>query len=155
MSNVRINAIGREHGREAALAYAIVSQASYNTRRAIENGTWSFDEKRGKPAKTEPKVATTQREVRQVVDRVADKRIVKVSLGAEFLGYQIEVLGESGDVVSREGLGKLSLAEARALIGKLIAYPVKTGGKTNDPKLSQSMKGSSTGGGNKGGKKGK
>ena len=158
MSNVRINAIGREQGRAAALAYAVVSMAPYKIRKAIEDGTYNFGHS-AKAAKSEPKIVIpTLRETRTIVDRIGDKRLVKVVLGRDFVGYQLEVMGESGEVVSTEGLSKLSLVEARALIGKSISHPTpaNAGKPTNDPTVSRNMKGSNGGGGdNKKGKKGK
>lgn len=57
MSINRINEIGREKGREAALAYAIISQASFKVRQAIGDGTWNFDGKPVEAVKVAPKPA--------------------------------------------------------------------------------------------------
>jgi hypothetical protein len=58
MSINRINEIGRAKGREVALAYANVSQASFKVRKAIEDGTWNFDGKTTEVAKAAPKPAS-------------------------------------------------------------------------------------------------
>lgn len=149
MSIAHMNQIGREKGLQAAISYADVAQLPYSIRKRLKAGDWDFD---GKPDKKAQSAKPKLREVRQTIDRNGDKRIVKVSLGTKVLGYQVETIGESGDVVSCEGLGKLSLAEARALIGKSINHPVRAnaGTKTNDPTTSRAMKGASTGGGKKG-----
>ena len=146
MNIAKINDIYTRDGREAALKSARAAMVDDWIIRKLEADEWDVSHKSApKPVKRDT-----------IVDRHGDKRIVKTTLGTDTLGYSVETLGESGNVVSREGLGKLSLSEARALIGKIIAHPVKEGGKTNDPKVSQGMKGSSTGGGNnKGGQKGK
>lgn len=149
MSIAHMNQIGREKGLQAAISYADVAQLLYSIRKRLKAGDWDFDGKLDKKVQSaKPKL----REVRQVIDRNGDKRLVKVSLGSDFLGYQVEYMGENGDVIRTEGVGKLSLAEARALIGKSISHPVPTnaGTKTNDPTTSRAMKGASTGGGKKG-----
>lgn len=142
----KLNDIFTTRGAAAALDTARAAMMDDWIIAKLEAGEWGVSHKSApKPVKRD-----------RIVDHHGDKRIVKTTLGTDALGYSVETLGESGNVVSREGLGKLSLSEARALIGKVIAHPVKEGGKTNDPKVSQGMKGSSTGGGNnKGGQKGK
>ena len=149
MSIAHMNQIGREKGLQAAISYADVAQLLYSIRKRLKAGDWDFD---GKPDKKVQSAKPKLREVRQVIDRNGDKRLVKVSLGSDFLGYQVEYMGENGDVIRTEGIGKLSLAEARALIGKSISHPVpaNAGTKTNDPTTSRAMKGASTGGGKKG-----
>ncbi len=157
MSISRMNQIGLEKGLDAAIIYAKVAMIPYPIRKKLESGEWVF----GKQPKRVRSVAKpAMAEVRTPVDRVGDKRLVKVTLGRDFLGYQLEVMGESGKVISTEGLGKLSLAEARALIGKSISHPMpaNAGKKTNDPS-NMCPKGASGGGSGKGGqiggKKGK
>ena len=142
MNIAKINEIYSTRGSAAALASARAAMMDDWIIDKLEAGEWDVSHK------SAPKPFERDR----IVDRHGDKRIVKTTLGAEVLGYSVETLGESGDVVSREGLGKLSLAEARALIGKSISHPIaaNAGTPTNDPKVSQGMKGSSIGGGNKG-----
>lgn len=153
MNITNLNRIFSTRGAEAALASATAAQMDDWIIDLLRAGKWNPSHKSA--AKQIPQSAP--REVRTPVDRNGDKRIVKVSLNSQVLGYAVENMGESGQVISTEGLGKLSLTEARTLIGKSISHPqpANAGKPTNDPAISQGMKGSSTGGGNKGGKKGK
>lgn len=145
MNITNLNRIFTTRGAAAALDTARAAMMDGWIIRKLEAGEWNVDHK---PA---PKPV----EIRTVVDRVGDNRLVKVTLGRDVLGYQLEVMGESGKVVSIEGLGKLSLAEARALIGKSISHPVphNAGKPTNDP-TNMCPKGASGGGGGKGGQSG-
>ena len=145
MNITNLNRIFTTRGAAAALATATAAQMPQWVIAKLEAGQWDVNHK---PA---PK----PREVRQVVDRNGDRRLVKVSLGSEILGYQVEYMGESGDVIRTEGLGKMSLAESRALIGKSISHPIaaNAGKPTNDP-TNMCPKGASGGGGGKGGQSG-
>lgn len=150
MNIAKLNDIFARQGSAAALQSARAAQMDEWIIRKLEAGEW---EPRAKSATTQVQKPTL-REVRTIVDRNGDKRLVKVMLGRDFLGYQVELIGQSGEIISTEGLGKLSLTEARAHIGKQISHPLSAGAgkKTNDPAISQGMKGSSSGGGNKKGK---
>jgi hypothetical protein len=148
MNIAKLNDIFARQGSAAALQSARAAQMDDWIIRKLEAGEWEI---RAKPVTTLVQKPTL-REVRTTVDRNGDKRLVKVMLGRDFLGYQVELTGQSGGIISTEGLGKLSLAEARAYIGKHIAHPMpeNAGKKTNSPAISQGMKGSSTGGSKKG-----
>jgi hypothetical protein len=143
----KLNKIFTTRGPAATLATAVAAQMEPWIIRKLEAGEWEP----GKKSAPKPKLVET----RSTVDRNGDKRLVKVSLNGNFLGYQIETIGESGEVVSRQSLGDMNLTAARNVLGKFILHPTpaNAGKKTNDPTVSRSMKGSSTGGGNN--KKGK
>ena len=55
MSIHRMNEIGRDQGRDAALAYAEVAKLPYSIRQRLKTGDWSFDSQRIEVAKSEPK----------------------------------------------------------------------------------------------------
>ncbi len=57
MSITRMNQIGLEKGRQAALVYAVVAQISFKVREAVKNGTWNFDGKPVEAVKVAPKYA--------------------------------------------------------------------------------------------------
>ncbi|MEY2665612.1 MAG: hypothetical protein RLZZ480_717 [Candidatus Parcubacteria bacterium] len=95
---------------------------------------------------------------RKAIDRNGDRYLVKVtSPSRKITMYEIENRGQSGEVISTDPLGEVTLAAAREALGKHIVHPEapNAGKKTNDPTVSRSMKGTSSGGGQSGGKKGK
>ena len=125
MSNIAIiNRVFNREGAAAAAARAEILGEAW-VADLIDAGNWNPNKNSG----PKPQLSFSD------IDRNGDKFIVKVTKGATFLGFNIETRGESGDVVSRKKHGKISLAEARELIGKTISHPVPEGHgmKTNFP----------------------